>query len=187
MSKVTGDRPPVVTGGVASNGLMQALKDASKKAAEDHEKEVRDKLIEYHGDIYSGAAAYDNGVILAGYVAFFALWSGVTIDVSALCRLATVAFMGVSLMLYMSWHILQMVTRQRYEFKFADAFNYSNDAVRFNREWNEIAQQQNIATARLMRFWPWIFIPCVALGFLGGALLTYNALALTLGWPQLGK
>jgi hypothetical protein len=173
-------------GATQSGAFTRALQAASAKAAADHEKDVRDKLIKLHSEVYSGAAAYDNGVILAGYVAFFALWTGIHNDVSSLCRLVTVALMGASLICYMAWHIIQMLTRQRFEFKFAEVFkSATTDPTRFNREWNETAQKQEIATARLMRFWPFLFVPAVAFGFLGGGVLTYNALAVILGWPQL--
>ena len=183
MSKPDQDSPHAGSG---PRPLTRALQAASAKAADDHEKDVRDKLIKLHHDVYSGAAAYDNGVILAGYVAFFALWSGINDDVSSLCRLVTVALMGASLICYIAWHILQMLTRQRFEFKFAEVFNSAvADPQRFNREWNDAAQRQQIAMARLMRFWPFLFVPAVVLGLLGGGVLTYNALAVILTWPEL--
>lgn len=169
------------TGGAWSRVLAGAAKGAQEK----HQKDVRDKLISLHSDAYSSAAAYDNGVILAGYVAFFALWAGSAEDVSQLARLVTVSLMGASLMFYMAWHIIQMLTRQRYEWKLAEAFNFATDPERFNRMWTETSQEQQIATARLMRFWPWIFVPAVVLGFLAGGILSYSAVAVVLHWPQM--
>lgn len=64
-----------------AKGLTGALQAASAKAAEDHQKTVRDRLIQYHHDVYGTASAYDNAVMIAGYVAFFALWSGVYSDI----------------------------------------------------------------------------------------------------------
>lgn len=166
-------------------GLSRAMAGAAKNAEEKHQKDVRDKLIELHTEAFSSAAAYDNAVILAGYVAFFALWAGSAQDVSQLARLVTVSLMGMSLMFYIAWHIMQMLTRQRYEWKLAEAFNFADDPQRFNRMWTETSQKQQIATARLMRFWPWIFVPAVVLGFLAGGILSYNAVAVILHWPQL--
>lgn len=167
--------------------LTRALQEASKDVEERHEQEVRDKLIKLQSEAYSSAMAYDNAVILAGYVAFFALWAGVNQDISSLARLLTVALMAGSLMLYIAWHILQMLTRQRFEWKLAAVFNFADDAPRFNREWIETTQRMNIAVARLMRFWPWIFVPAVVLGFLAAGVLSYSALAVILGWPQIAK
>lgn len=171
---------------VGSEGLlMQALRRASANADEAHQREVRDKLIELHSKTYSTAAAYDNAVILAGYVAFFALWGGVQADVSSVCRLVTVGLMGISLTCYIGWQVLQMLTRQWFEWKCAAIFKMANDPARFNAEWIKAAQDYDIAAARLLRFWPFLFVPALISGFAAATTLSYNALALILEWPQL--
>jgi hypothetical protein len=185
MSKATSEAASVA--GVAKAGLSGALQAASERAQQGHEKSVRDKLIKLHGDTYSSAAAYDKGVIVAGYVAFFGLWAGAANDVSHLCRLVTVALMGTSLLCYMAWHILQMLTRQRFEFQFASVFEEAENPEVFNRAYAETQERMTVAMAKLMKFWPWVFIPAVGFGFLGGGVLTYNALAAVFGWPQLAN
>jgi hypothetical protein len=75
--------------GQKSGTLMAALTASSAAAQEAHQKDVRDKLIELSGKTFSTAAAYDNAVMLGGYVAFFALWSGTQANLSAACRLVT--------------------------------------------------------------------------------------------------
>jgi hypothetical protein len=183
MSKVSGDIGSVA--GTMSRQPSQTVVRASISPAEDQQKDIRDKLIKFHNDTYGAASAYDNGVILAGYVAFFALWAGVNADLSPLCRLVTVGLMGASLLLYMTWHILQMLTRQRYEFKCAAVAEHADQPARFNEEWVKAAQDHQIASIRILRFWPWIFVPSVILGFLAGGILSYNAPAVILGWPEL--
>jgi hypothetical protein len=185
MAKANRDAAIVVGPVGSGNEIEEAIAEAEALLA--HQQGVRDKLIKLQSEIYGTAAAYDNGVIIAGYVAFFALWAGTAKDLSHLCRLATVALMGTSLMFYMGWHIIQMLTRQRYEFKMADVFKSAEDPERFNREWAETAQKQDIATVRLMRFWPYVFVPALASGFAAGAVLTYNALAVMFGWSQLAS
>ena len=178
VSKVAGDAPRVVGPRITA---------APVGMGPTHEEEIRDRLVKLQSEIFSGATAYDNGVILAGYVAFFALWAGTVKDVSHLCRLLSVALMGGSLLCYVTWHVVQMLTRQRFEWKMSAVFKFAGDPVRFNREWMKTAQEQEIATVRLMRFWPWLFIPALTLGFMAGGVLTYNALAVILGWPQLAN
>lgn len=180
MSKVSKDVGSIA--GIVAGGRVIA---GSVGLPADHQKEIRDKLIKLHSDTYGAASAYDNGVILVGYVAFFTLWAGVNGDLSPLSRLTTVALMGASLMLYMTWHILQMLTRQRYEFKCAAAARLTDQPALFNEAWVKAAQEHQLAAIRLLRFWPWIFVPSVALGFLAGGVLSYNALAVILGWPEL--
>jgi hypothetical protein len=81
--------------------------------------------------------------------------------------------------------MLQMITRQSYEFKRAGVFKHMQDPARFNAEWVGATQAQEVAFQRILRLWPWLFIPSLVLGFGGGIVLTYNALAVALGWPQL--
>lgn len=186
MSKATSDAAKVV-GDDKPKGLTAAIMAAGTAAQKAHLDDARDKAVALQADVFSKATAYDNGVVLAGYVAFFALWAGSNKDVSHLCRLTTVALMGTSLLCYMGWHILQMLTRQTYEFKLANVMKLVGDAQRFNEEWAKTLIEEQRAMVRTMRFWPYLFVPAVGLGFLAGAILTYNALAVILNWPQLAN
>jgi hypothetical protein len=175
-ARVVGEQP---------GGFMRALTAASAAAQEAHQKDVRDKLIEIHSKTFSTAAAYDNAVMLGGYVAFFALWGGVQQSVTPMCRLLTAGLMAVSLMCYIAWQILQMLTRQFYEFRCAAILKNAHDPVKFNADWLKAGKDFEITGARLMRFWPFLFVPAVLFGFAGAGTLAYNALAVALGWPQL--
>lgn len=126
-----------------------------------------------------------NAVIIAGYAAFFALWAGTASDIDRFARLSTVSVMGVSLMLYICWLFIQMLTRQRFEHKRAAIFEHAADPVRFNSEWIENQQAHGVAQMRVMRFWPFFFFPSAMLGLFAGSLLAYNSLAAAFGWPQL--
>lgn len=166
-------------------GLNDALRAASERVSEEHQRLIRDRLIAYHAEIYGHAAAYETAIIVAGYAAFFALWAGVSSNISPLCRLITVGLMGISLMCYLVWHILQMLTRQTYEFQRADLFRFAQNAQRFNAEWERVEQKAAVAQLRIVRIWPYTFVPAVVLGFAGGGLVAYNALAVAFRWPQL--
>jgi hypothetical protein len=183
MSKVSRDAATVV--GTGKGAFAQALSAASAAAQEAHQKDVRDKLIDLHSKTYSTAAAYDNAVMLGGYVAFFALWGSVQESLTPVCRLATAALMGISLVCYIGWQVIQMLTRQWFEWKCADVFKSAGDPATFNTEWSKASQNHEIATARLMRFWPFLFVPALVFGFAGAIILSYNALAAVFGWPQL--
>lgn len=165
--------------------LNDTLKLASEHAAEEHQKLIRDRLIQHASDTYGYAATYDNAVVIAGYAAFFALWAGAASDIERFARLATVAIMGISLILYICWQFLQMLTRQRFEHKRAGIFDHAADPARFNTEWIENEQAHGIAQMQVMRFWPFFFLPSAVLGLLAGIILAYNALAAAFGWPQL--
>lgn len=168
-----------------SGGLMRALSAASAAAQEEHQKDVQNKLIDLQSKSTSSAAAYDSAVMLGGYVAFFALWGGVEQNVTTTCRLLTAGMMCVSLVCYMAWQVLQMLTRQWFEWKLVAVFNQARDPPKFNSEWLKVSQEHGIATAKVMRFWPWLFVPALLFGLAGAITLSYNALAVVLQWPQL--
>jgi hypothetical protein len=163
--------------------LREAIELAASKAQEEHQKVVRDRIITLNSQVFGAAATYDQVIVLAGYAAFFALWSGVAKDVSHTLRLAAVALMGISLMLYIAWTVMQMITRQRYEYERAALFAFAQDAPRFNQAWVETDARAGSAQMKLLRWWPWIFVPSLALGVIAGAVLTYSALAGLFSWP----
>lgn len=161
--------------------------DASEDAAfEAHLKLVQDRLISVSAQIFGHATGYDNAIMIAGYAAFFALWSGVADDISFHGRLVTAGLMCISLLLYIAWQIIQMLTRQKFEWKRGALFEYADDPQRFLSDWDAIDKQLHAAMLRLMRLWPVIFVPTVITGFTGGGVLAYHALASAFQWPQLG-
>jgi cbb3-type cytochrome oxidase subunit 3 len=165
--------------------LNEALQRASENAQQKHQKEVRDKLIQHVADTYSYASVYDNAIIVGGFAAFFALWGGTSGDIARFPRLVTVSLMGLALLLYITWHMLQMLARQKFEHERAGAFALMNDPQAFNERYIDIDQRQAIAFQRILRLWPFIFVPSVVFGFAGGGLLAYSALAAAFSWPQL--
>ena len=165
-------------------GTVEGWAELDRLKAEAEEK-VRDRLITLSSETYGHAAAYDNAVIIAGYAAFFALWSGVASDITPTARLVTVALMGVSLVLYITWHMIQMLTRQYWDRKLAATFAHVGNPMTFDQLYLAADQKRGIALQRTLRFWPYIFVPSLAFGLGGAVTLSYNALAVVLGWPQL--
>lgn len=152
---------------------------------DEHQEMVQNKLIKLTSELYGHAAAYDNAIIIAGYAAFFALWSGVSGQLSPFCRLITVALMGTSLMFFIGWQIACMLTRQHFDRQRAKNFSFANEPKRFNEAWIDTERRAQIAGQRILRFYPFTLTPSVALGFAAGITLAYNALAIAFGWPQL--
>ncbi|MCW2390958.1 hypothetical protein [Sphingobium sp. B11D3A] len=164
--------------------LQELVQQAAENAKLQHHQAVREKRIQHAADTYGHAAAYDNAVVIAGYAAFFALWAGTNGDLDPFARLLTVALMGISLLCYIIWQVSQMLTRQNFEFQRADVFRYEENARQFNEEWEAVARRHAIAQQKIIRCWPYFFLPSVVFGLAAGGLLVYNALAGAFGWPQ---
>jgi hypothetical protein len=157
----------------------------SRSEALAHAKKLAEIRLAYSTDVYGVAVAYDNVILLAGYAAFFGLWAGVSQDVSRECRLVTVALMGSSLFCYIVWQLAQMLNRQHFELRQADAIvELESDPERLLVKLDEIKHERTIATNRLItRLYMPTFIPSVVLGFSGAITLTWNAAMRALGIP----
>lgn len=163
------------------------IDELERQARESEDRRLRERFVALSSEAYGQAAAYDNAIIVAGYAAFFALWSGSAGDITRLARVTTLALMGISLLLYITWHMIQMLTRQSFDRERAAAFAFQNDFQKFDELWKDVERRRGIGLQRVLRFWPYIFIPSLVSGFAGAAVLTYSALSVVLGLPQLGK
>ena len=153
--------------------------------SDDWQKYLKDCKIEYHRDMYGFANSYDNVLMIAGYGAFFALWTSIAHDITQISRAITVIAMGVSLLFYVAWHLIQMISRQRWEFERSEAFQHELDPETFNRIWNDALEKYLKRQNREIRlFWPAIFATSVALGLGSGIFLVSQAIAIATGLPQ---
>src|SRR5579884_2414890 len=81
---------------------------------------VLGRLLKFTEDSWGKATAYDTAIIVAGYGAFFALWSEVSKDVTPAARDITAALIGISVLLYIAWHVVEMLARHWYDREFID-------------------------------------------------------------------
>ena len=166
--------------------IQDALRLSGQKAREEALRELEKRQLDYHASLYSTTTTYDNAVILAGFAAFFALWSGTAQDIPSFARLVTVALMGVSLMAYIAVTIAQMLLRQFHlEWKQSRLFVPPVDLDGFEAANAKILEdyhrrQASLEPVALAGFWLSLFT-----GFLAACLLTYSALAVAFEWPVL--
>lgn len=144
--------------------------------------ERRLKLVEA---AWGKATAYDSAITVAGYGAFFALWSQVADDVTATARTITAALIGVSLLLYISWAMLVMLARHRHDREFAATIGKSQPPIDAINEWDSIERKRNLTMIRIQRFWMPVFGMSVLTGVSGALLLIYSCMARAWGWPPI--
>lgn len=154
-------------------------------ASDEWQKYVRECKIEYHRDMYGFANSYDNILMLAGYGAFFALWAGIADDVTEVTRAICVVGLGISLISYIVWQLIQMLTRQRWEFERAEAFERELEPEAFNDIWDKALEKYTKRQNREIRiYWPITFGTSVILGIGSGIFLVSQAIAIAFGLPQ---
>jgi hypothetical protein len=150
----------------------------------DYQRRLLDLKLEHAREVYGYAATYDNAIVLAGYAAFFGLWAGVNQDVTVECRDITAALIGVSLICYILWHIVQMLHRQAHELAKAGAFElHERDPVTLFRELDKLKEKWNRDWVKLLRLWNPLFLASIGFGFGGALVLVWNVTVRALGIP----
>lgn len=107
--------------------------------------------------------------MVAGYGAFFALWAGVADDVAKAARNASVALMGVSLLIYIGWTVANMLVRHRFDREFAATMQRDGGLLDEINAWDAVEQKKIKGMFSLQRWWPTVFGVSVLSG-VGGAL-----------------
>lgn len=77
-------------------------------------REFYDSLLSYQSKALENSAAYNQVIILAGYAAFFAVWSTVADQIPQWVMLLSGALMVISVIVYVGWTVVGMVVLQSY-------------------------------------------------------------------------
>ena len=145
---------------------------------------IYERRLKFVDDAQGKATAYDTAITVGGYGAFFGLWAGVAADVTSKARVATAALIGISLLLYVSWTMLAMLTRHRHDKEFVAAIQKSRSPGDAIVEWDAIDLKKRAAQLSLLRWWAPIYGTALLSGVAGALLLIYNCLAAAIELPQ---
>ena len=150
-------------------------------------QKVLDKQLAFVSAAWGQASAYDTAITVAGYGAFFALWSGTSADVTQAARVLSAALMGISLALYIAWNLVVMLGRHKFDLEYVAILSGPNrDPQHIIAEWEKVdAKLVRQQMSLVYRLWPIIFRGSVLFGFAGAATLIYNYIALLTGLPEL--
>lgn len=139
------------------------------------------RLVTRHAEAQAKAKEYTNFVIVAGYAAFFALWSGVASDLPSQPRCASAALIGVSLLVFIGWEITTMVARDAADRPFDDICYDVYPTDDFEGRWERAAAAAARIHNRYRKAWPWVLGVSIVTGLGGAAILTGTAAAKGLG------
>lgn len=148
--------------------------------------QILERRLKFADDAWGKATAYDTAITVAGYGAFFALWSQVAEDVTPAARTASAFLMGVSLTLYIVWHLASMLARHRYDKQIIASTRKAQPAIDTINEWDAWENKKNEGLLWLQaRLWWPVFGTAVLTGALGAGVFLYNAAAVVLDLPRL--
>ena len=82
--------------------------DIPEEADSPNIREFYDAVVSFQAKALSEAASYNQVIVLAGYAAFFAIWSAVSSSLPKSIVLTSGGLMTVSVIVYVSWTIANM-------------------------------------------------------------------------------
>ncbi|MFC5344618.1 hypothetical protein ACETK8_08545 [Brevundimonas staleyi] len=139
-----------------------------------------EKLYELNFQMLEKATAYENVMLAAAYAGFFALWSSVAKDVSESVRYWSVGLIGVSLIAYVVFHILQMSARAIFQYRLMSVMAQRLNDPDFTRIWAEEAKKPQRFNALVLLIWPFILALSASTGLVGGVIVAIAAIRLAL-------
>jgi hypothetical protein len=163
--------------------MPSEMSDSRDPLSLEYRKEISKLYVQQTADIFKNAQAYDTVVTGLGYAAFFGLWLRVATDISMGARAASVSLMGISLILYMTWHVLQMLDRSRFDIQVAETFSLADDPDAFFERIAKIERDRALSAGRLMTLWRPLFSGAVLTGAAAAAVLIWKAVMAALQMP----
>lgn len=110
---------------------------------------------------------YSSLILVAGYAAFFTMWSSVKNDLSKPAMFASGLLATASVCLFLSFEVAKMFLTQRLTVRISNAFNKA-DASTPTTVFRDVIDSES---KRASRIWPFFFWPTILSGFGAGAIL----------------
>lgn len=147
-------------------------------------KERMEQVTKSNLQVFEKAQAYTNAILLAGYAGIFGLWTFAKGTMTGIATNWVVFLAGVSLVLFISWEITQMVWRSVAAAKFVKLVDKSPNEFFELLALQEAGNRRD--SARHLLIWKCILLPTVGCAYIAAMLLIYNAAANIFGlvlWP----
>ena len=146
------------------------------------EKSVREfyeETAHYQLKMYDASVTYNQVVVLAGYAAFFAVWSAVADEIPPWVMLLSGGLILCSVVFYVGWTVANMILLKTANERILGQI--TGGPIGFH-ERAMAAELQNIAASRkIMKYWKPVLVSAGTSGFIGAVLLASAAIANAVG------
>ena len=146
------------------------------------EKSVREfyeETAHYQLKMYDASVTYNQVVVLAGYAAFFAVWSAVADEIPAWVLLLSGGLILCSVVIYVSWTVANMILLKTANERILGQIEGGPTGF---HERALAAELQNIAASRkVMKYWKPVLVSAGTSGFIGAVTLGASAIAHAVG------
>lgn len=139
-----------------------------------------DKCIEsirFHIEANKTARHYTNIIMVAGYAAFFALWSSVSKDLDSKERLLIAGLLSISLISFVAWEIAKSYVTMMQSDLISTAIWKSTSRSDLAGSVENLERNISLQDQKLQSFWPLSYFTSVSTGLTGGALLAIATMA----------
>jgi hypothetical protein len=148
-------------------------REVAKILAAERVKKSQEFLREFSTVAFDKAIAFNALVMSAGYVGEFALWDRVKADLTYSERMLIIAFLGISLMIYVGWTIKAqwMLSQQQLYFSRMIGALDVEDWGRMKALWEKFRADSARTRAFSQRFLPLVMGSAVAFGGLAAIIM----------------
>lgn len=137
-------------------------------------REFYDRSAEYIQKMYDAGTTYNQVIVLAGYAAFFAVWSATAEDLPRWVVLASGASIIISVIVYVAWSVANMVILKTANINMVNAIN--GGPIGFYERVSNAEEINRNASNRLMRLWAPVTVIASFTGGIAAVLVCVSAL-----------
>jgi predicted neutral ceramidase superfamily lipid hydrolase len=148
---------------------VQGLVDKAQKNETDQRIDI---MVKVASALYDKAVAYTNIIILAGYAAFFTVWSTMKAKMSHTEMLVVAFCITFSLVFFVFWEVTKMIVNSK---SLKGLLNVLKAPRReFDQRLAELQKADQRLNIRLLRFWIVILVFTVVPGLIAAAVLLWS-------------
>ena len=148
---------------------VQGLVDKAQKNETDQRIDI---MIKVASALYDKAVAYTNVIILAGYAAFFTVWSTMKAKMSHREMLVAAFCITFSLVFFVFWEVTKMIVNSK---SLTGLLNVLKAPPQeFDQRLAEQQKADQRLNIRLLRFWIVILVFTVVPGLIAAAVLLWS-------------
>jgi hypothetical protein len=136
------------------------------------------EVLSFQSKSFDQSSSYNQVVVLAGYAAFFAVWSAVSDKVSEWVVLTCGGLIILSVMVYVAWTVANMIFLSTYQHEMSAKLSEGFEG--FYERMLEVDAKFLGTRARLMKFWLPVVATAGGTGLAAAVLLAAAAIGQTL-------
>ncbi len=154
------------------DNFNKVVQDLAKKAQKQQQDERIDIIVKIMSVLFDKAAAYTNIIIVAGYVAFFTVWSNMKTTLSEREMLLSAFCITLSLIFFIFWEVGKMIINSQSLRGLIEVINAPPD--QFGQKLQEQQKAEQRLNINLIRAWFVVLSLTVVPGLIGAGVLLWS-------------